>query len=217
MMERLLRLLFPPKCVLCGCILPREQTDLCHTCRVEAPAFQRKGAKLRFIKEYTAIWFYEGHVRKSILRYKFRRARSYCHCYGRLLAMRVLQDLPEEPDVITWVPISRKRLRRRGYDQSRLLAEAMARELEIPAVCLLEKQRDNLVQSTIRTPEERRANVLGAYRMPDIRDLPGKNVLLVDDVITTGSTAGECARMLLGAGAKNVYCAAVAASRNHKH
>ena len=216
MIEHLLRLLFPPKCVLCGRILPREQTDLCHACRAETPAFHRKGVKLRFIKEHTAVWFYEGHVRKSILRYKFRRARSYCHCYGRLLAMRVQQDLPEA-DVITWVPISRKRLKKRGYDQSRLLAEAMSRELGIPAEGLLEKRRENRAQSTVRTPEERRANVLGVYRVTDPQTLAGKDVLLVDDVITTGSTAGECARMLLSAGARNVYCAAVAAGRNQKH
>lgn len=217
MLQRFLNLLFPPKCVLCGSILSKEQTDLCHLCRLEAPVFQKKKDKLRFIKDYTAVWYYEGNVRKSILRYKFRRARNYSHCYGRLLAMRIQQDLPQDIAAVTWVPISYKRLRKRGYDQSRLLAEAVAQELGIPAEQYLQKLRDNKTQSTVRTPEARRANVLGVYRIAEGAEVAGRNILLLDDVITTGATAGEAARVLLSAGAKNVYCAAVAAGRNHKH
>ena len=217
MIRRLLGLLFPPKCVLCGKLLTKEQTDLCPTCRLEAPVWQKRGQKLRFIADHTAVWYYEGHVRSSILRYKFRRTSCYCHCYGRMLAMRVLQELPEDIGLVTWVPISTRRLRKRGYDQSRLLAQAVAQELQLPLEHCLVKKKHNQTQSEIRTPEARRANVLGAYEVCSQIPLAGKKILLVDDVITTGATAGECARMLLMSGAKEVYCAAVAAGRNHKH
>lgn len=79
----------------------------------------------------------------------------------------------------------------------------------------LVKIRDNPPQSGITDDAKRRANVLGAYRVTDPARAAGKRILLLDDVITTGSTAGECARMLLIAGAKEVTCAAVACARHH--
>ena len=83
-------------------------------------------------------------------------------------------------------------------------------------LCLLHKIRNNRPQSRIRGQAQRRANVLGAYVTVDQEKLAGKRILLLDDIITTGATAGECARVLLTAGAKDVYCAAVAAARSQK-
>ena len=161
------------------------------------------------------MWRYTGDVRKSLHRYKFGKARHYAAVYGRLLAMRILRDLPQA-DIITWVPVSRKRLRQRGYDQVRLLAEAVSPELGIPAEPLLNKFRDNQPNSGLKTPEERRANVLGAYKAVGQEHFRGKRVLLLDDIITTGATASECARVLLTAGAEEVIFAAVAAATSSK-
>lgn len=211
MIRRMLEWLFPRKCVLCRKILPKEETDLCRACRVDQPEYPFGKKKVPHIAAVTAVWMYEGDVRKSIHRYKFNGARHYADVYGRLLAMRILRDLPEA-EVITWVPVSRKRKRERGYDQVELLAEAVSAEQGIPREALLEKFRDNRANSGLKTPAERRANVLGVYKVPEGAEIRGKRVLLLDDIVTTGATASECARVLLTAGAKEVLFAAVAAA-----
>ncbi|WP_289466385.1 ComF family protein, partial [Klebsiella pneumoniae] len=83
----------------------RQELDLCHGCRSEAPEYDRRRPKLPYIRDFTAVWYYEDRVRGSILRYKFSGARSYAESYGRLMAMRIRQDLPEDVDLVTWVPI----------------------------------------------------------------------------------------------------------------
>jgi len=211
--QMLLQLLFPPKCVLCGRLLQREETDLCGTCRTEAPEYAGRKEKIQFLDSFTAVWYYEGNVRRSLLRYKFYNARSFAAVYGRLLAMKLLQQYPEGFDCITWVPVSFFRKLTRGYDQVELLARAAGKELGVKPVPLLKKIRHNRPQSGISGLPQRRANVLGAYRETDREAIAGKRILLLDDVLTTGATAGECARVLLTCGAKEVHCAAVAAAR----
>lgn len=205
-------LLFPPKCILCGRLLSGEETDLCHTCRTETKVCTKPKIKIPMVAEWTAMWYYEGTVRESLLRFKFRNRRSYAEGYGPLLAMKLQQDLPDF-DVLTWVPISARRKRKRGYDQVQLIADAVGPELELVPVQTLKKIRDNPPQSGIQDPAKRRANVLGAYAPADPENLAGKRVLLLDDIITTGATVSECAKVLRIAGAKDVFCAAVAASR----
>lgn len=209
----LMELLFPPKCVLCGTLLKAGETDLCRTCRTEAPEYPNRKIKLQFLDSFAAVWYYEGNVRRSLLRFKFQNARSYASCYGRMLAMKLLREYPEGFDVLTWVPVSRLRKLRRGYDQVELLAKAVGAELGMTPVPMLKKIRNNRPQSRLDSVSARRANVLGAYKLLDGDPVKGKRVLLLDDILTTGATAGECARMLLSAGAKEVHCAAVAAAR----
>ena len=205
--------LFPPKCVLCGKLLEADETDLCRTCRVEAPVYPSGKRKLQFLDSFAAVWYYEGYVRKSLLRFKFHNARSYASAYGRFLAMKLLQEQPDGFDCITWVPVSRLRKFRRGYDQVELLAKAVGQELGMEPVPLLKKVRNNRQQSRITGSAERRANVLGVYRITDPEAVRGKRIVLLDDILTTGATAGECARVLLTAGAKEVHCAVIAAAR----
>lgn len=209
----LMELLFPPKCVLCRRVLRKGELDLCEACRIDAPEYPNRKIKLQFLDSFAAVWYYEGNVRSSILRYKFYRARSYSVSYGRILAMKILQEYPEGFDVLTWVPVSRLRKLRRGYDQVELLAKAVGSELGVAPVPTLKKIRNNRPQSRMKDPAARKANVLGAYRILETADVKGKRVLLLDDILTTGATAGECARVLLSAGAKEVHCAAVAAAR----
>ncbi len=204
-------LLFPPKCVLCGKLLKKQETDLCQVCRTEAPEYGNSKRKPQFLDSFAAIWYYEGNVRRSILRYKFRGARNYAPAYGRLLAMRILREHPEGLDVLTWIPVSPLRRLRRGYDQVELLARAVGRELGMKPVPTLKKVRHNRPQSGLSGEAERRANVLGVYRARKV-DLTGQRVLLLDDILTTGSTASEAARVLKTAGAAEVHCAALAAA-----
>ena len=216
LIEQIAALLFPPKCVLCRRILENSELDLCRKCRVDAPVCPVSRSKLPFLDSWVAIWHYEGNPRSSVIRFKFYGKRGYAGAYGRLLAMKLQQEHPEGFDMLTWVPTGRLRKLRRGYDQAQLLAEAVGTELGTEPVCLLKKIRRNRVQSRIRGEAQRRANVLGAYKAIDPAQLSDKRILLLDDVITTGATAGECARILLTAGAKEVHCGAVARTRHAK-
>ena len=211
MIRRVFEWLFPRKCVLCRSILGKEETDLCRACRLDQPEYRCGKRKVPHIADLTAVWMYQGNAAASLRRYKFSNARHYAPVYGRLLAMRIMQDL-EQADIITWVPVSARRLRQRGYDQVELLARAVSVELGIPAIRTLEKFRDNRPNSGLADPAQRRANVLGVYRPVQPERFRGKRVLLLDDIVTTGATASECARILLTAGAGEILFGAVAAS-----
>ena len=209
-------MLFPRKCILCGKLLEKQETDLCHHCRTDSPECAGVHKNFSFLDSWVAVWYYKGYIRESLLRYKFRRARHYAKAYGRLLAMRIQQEYPEGFDLLTWVPISRLRRFRRGYDQVEILAEAVAQELDMNAVPTLKKIRHNRPQSGIAGQAQRRANVLGVYEVISPSAVAGKRILLLDDIITTGTTAGECARVLLTAGAEEVHCGCIAAARHHE-
>ena len=156
---RLLDLLFPPKCVLCGRLLDREETDLCGACRREGPVFSGGGMSIPFVTAWMAVYRYEGLARDSLLRFKFGGRQSYAAAYGRLLAARIQGELRAEFDLLTYVPVSPRRRWSRGYDQVRLLAEAVGRELGQKPVRALKKIRHNPAQSSLREREQRRANV----------------------------------------------------------
>ncbi len=211
--DALLQLLFPAKCILCGNLLNKEEQVLCRSCRGSVPEYPEPKEKLLFLDSFTAVWYYEDNVRRSLLRYKFYNARSFACGYGKLLAEKVRRENPNGFDCITWVPVSPRRKRERGYDQVELLAKAVCEELAMEPVPLLKKVHHNRPQSGISGLEERRANVLGAYRAISPEAIAGKRILLLDDILTTGATAGECARVLRTHGAKEVHCAAVAAAR----
>lgn len=214
--DRILNLLFPPKCTLCGNVLESQETDMCRACRTDSPECFGEHKNFSFLDSWAAVWYYERNIRESLLRYKFHRARHYAPAYGRMLAMRLRQLYPEGFDVLTWVPISAARRFTRGYDQVELLAQAVGKELGMQPVSTLRKIRNNRPQSGIVGQAKRRANVLGVYRVTCPQNVQGKRVLLLDDIITTGATAGECARVLLTAGAKEVHCGCIAAARSDK-
>ena len=211
--DGILRLLFPPKCILCGKLLRDEETDLCRSCRTDSPECHKNNLTFSFLDSWAAVWYYDGYIRKSLHRYKFGRARHYAPAYGRLLAMKLMTEYPEGFDLRTWVPVSRIRKFTRGYDQVELLAKVVGAELGMEPVRTLRKLRNNPPQSGIDRIEKRRANVLGIYRIENPEQVAGKRVLLLDDILTTGATAGECARVLLTAGAREVHCGCIAVAK----
>lgn len=212
LLTAILDLLYPPKCVLCGRLLEKDETDLCRRCRIEAPECSRVKKTIPHVATCAAVWYYEDMVRESLLRYKFQNARSYADVYGRFVAMKLAQLMEGQAFMLTWVPISAKRRRKRGYDQVELLAQAVSRELNIPAVQTLKKIRDNPPQSSITGEAQRRANVLGVYAPVKREQFYGKQLVLLDDIVTTGATISEASRVLLTYGAKEVHCVAVAAA-----
>ena len=146
-----------------------------------------------------------------MLRLKFQGASEIAEPLGELAARCAAERFGGEFDTVTWVPVSRKRLRKRSYDQAELLARSACRHWDTQPVRLLEKTVDNPPQSGIRDDAARRANVLGVYRVTG--DAAGKRILLIDDICTTGATLTECIRTLEAAGAGQVVCVTVAHAR----
>ena len=142
---------------------------------------------------------------------KFSGKQNYADVFGRLLAMKLLEE-GVSVDVITWVPVSRKRKRKRGYDQAEEIAKSVGRELGIPVKGLLSKVRHNSAQARIGDHKERRANVANVYKVLDPRKVYGGRILLIDDVITSGATLDECSKILSETGAESGICGTFAAA-----
>jgi predicted amidophosphoribosyltransferase len=109
---------------------------------------------------------------------------------------------PRGADVVTWVPLSRRRKAERGFDQARVLAVAVGREMGLPVRCLLRRTVSTGPQAK-RDATERRSAMRGSFLVRERAQVDGC-VLLVDDVLTTGATAGACAEVLLERGASSV-------------
>ena len=157
--------------------------------------------------------FYEDSVRESILRYKFKDLSTYAEVYGELIADCIRDNLSERYDIITWVPLSEKRRKKRGYDQAMLLAMAAALKLDDVAAELLIKHTDVPAQSGVGDASKRKANISGVYKTADEDLVRGRRVLLIDDIITTGATLSECAKTLRLSGAEEVLCCTLARTR----
>lgn len=211
----LLDLLYPPKCAFCGALVSKERYGCCKKCEKRLP-FTKNGGRMNgnFFTVCLSPLYYEREVRDALLRYKFQRKSAYCEPFGILLAKCVGEFLEEDIDFVTWVPLSRKRLKKRGYDQAQLLAEQLALQLDLPCFPALKKVIHTSPQSRAGGIEQRRANISGAYQALNQQAVFGKKILLVDDIVTTGSTFSECARILGMAGAERVCCVALARKHN---
>jgi ComF family protein len=212
---RLADLLFPPKCPFCGRV--GDQVGPCAACRKILPWTQGDDREqmLPGVLRCASPLFYEGAARDGILRLKFQGAAGAAESLGELLADAAAERFSGAFDVVTWVPVSRRRLRRRGYDQARLLAEAACRRWGVRPERLVRKLGDNPPQSGIAGgPSARRANVLGLYAAEPA--CAGRRVLLIDDVVTTGATLQECARALRDAGAADVLALTLARTPRQK-
>jgi len=209
----ILDLLFPPKCVFCRDILLQKGAHFCSTCADTLPFCPDESVSQAgdFYVNCVTPLFYDKQVRDSVHRYKFQNAQGYRRTYGALMAACIEEYLADPYDLITWAPVSKKRLRKRGYDQAEILAKEVARYLDKLCVPTLQKVRHAPPQSSLSGGRDaRKVNIADAYMVPDPTVLAGKRVLLVDDVLTTGSTLSECARMLLLAGADEIFCTALA-------
>ena len=214
-LDALLELLYPTRCAFC-----HKQTgggQICRKCAGSLP-YTEDGEQVRnfrFVEKCASPLYYEGDVRASLLRYKFNGLSFYWKIYCEILS-KCVDENEISCDIITWVPLSKARLRQRGYDQARLLAEGLAEHMGVECARLLRKTRNNPAQSSMGGAEKRRANVSGAYEAVDAGRTEGRRVLIVDDIVTTGSTLSECAAVLTMAGAKSVTAATVARTRERK-
>ena len=214
LLEALINLLFPPKCPFCGKVL--ETPGICPACEKALPwTAETEGLRQGpgGLRCAAPLW-YEGLTREGLLRFKFQGASAAAESLGELVARCAAERFSGEFDAVTWVPVSKKRLRKRGYDQAKLLAGELSERTGIPCCRLLKKTRNNPAQSGTGGAEKRRANVSGVYTALKPEKIKGKSILLVDDIVTTGATLSECGRILLSAGAGEVRAVTVARKRN---
>ena len=210
----LLDLLFPPKCVFCSRVLNKSDEGICDRCTESLSYAENHGKQNgEYFDFCIAPLYYTDVVRRSILRYKFRDSSYYAPIYAKLLA-DCISECPEfSYDIISWVPLSEKREISRGYDQAKLLASEAASLLDDKIIATLSKPHDIKAQSELGDRHERSKNISGAYKVTDPQLIINKRILLIDDIITTGSTLDECAKVLIEAGAASVVCAVLARGR----
>lgn len=229
-------LLFPKTCPCCGTPLKTGDT-VCPDCRREvrrneSPYCPFCGVSVRDCAcrkaprpydRMVAPFFYEGPVREAILRMKFGKKEEGARFLAEELKDAIDARFFGEPfDLVAVVPMSRERYAERGFNQARSLAEFVMKDPPEPLknaaqdYGLLRKKSGGGAMQHLLGAEGRRENIRNAVSVGKHRDLTGKRVLLFDDIVTTGATAGECAVLLRMAGAESVSVAAAAVTRFQK-
>lgn len=211
----ILDLFFPPRCVFCGELTHPKDHCICPKCAKNLP-FVESNQILRKIGKHTCVvsFYYEEMVRSGIHALKFQGCSNRAAYFAQYLASSIREHLNGEFDIITYVPISPLRKWRRGYDQSQLLAQSTAKLLGKPMQNSLRKIRNNPPQSLVKDFAQRQRNVQNVYRSIDPAEIKGRRFVLIDDVVTTGSTLTACADTLLAGGAASVVCAALAGGQS---
>ncbi len=219
--EYILCIFFPARCIFCNEVIEPLQL-CCDGCRGEISTIRPPVCPLCGCHEedcecsghhhaYDAVlapFYYEKAVRHGILRLKKWDDPKAIAFFAAKMAAVLRREYPELPfDGIGYIPMTKRKMRQREYNQSRLLAKELAKAVKLPLSHALIKRYETKPQKGLGHAQ-RSGNVLGAFDV--IETLPGERMLLVDDVITTGATAGECAKMLKLLGAKTVTVIGIA-------
>lgn len=191
------------RCDVCALPLPMEGL-ICGLCQQRPPAF----------KQVIAPWTYSFPIDSLISRFKHQARWPLGQMLARLLAQHLQHRLDNtelaRPDCLLPVPMARKRLRERGYNQALMLARWLSSDLHIPYdEHLLLRPHETVAQQALDA-KTRKRNLLGAFALAPDAQVRGRHLALVDDVLTTGATAHSLARLLMNAGARqvDVYCLA---------
>ena len=231
-LHALASLFYPPTCVVCSANIEHSEY-LCADCQQRAPrivapfcakcsepfpgaitqTFSCANCEHRVLHFVCAVAAYRsrGLVRKLVHEFKYSRQRHLRYPVGGWLreTLRDPRLHGRQFDVIVPVPLHPARERERGFNQAMLLAELLAPTITAPLLPALERTRYTTTQ-TAYDRAERMENLHGAFRLRKNQDVRDLRVLLIDDVLTTGSTLSECARVLRAAGAVSVHAATAA-------
>ena len=209
LLENALNFIFPPSCGFCDKV---GEGYLCQKCKQNIIYsnlyFNQLDLYLNsntFIDKHFYLFSYIGTIREKILQYKFDdKAYLVNTIYEFFMNNEKLYGFLKKYDIIIPIPISSSRKRERGYNQSELLARKISKMANIHIETqVLKKAKNNQPQSSLNK-EQRRENVKNVYKVQNEVKIQNKEILLLDDIYTTGSTANECARMLKQAGCQTV-------------
>ncbi len=208
--ENLADIFFPVRCPYCERVIDKTEYA-CENCKKQFPAPSViKCCTGGF--QCTSPFPYEGIFKDAVSNLKFKNCGSYSKQLSFVLVNSIVESFPQSNfDIITCVPMHKKHLKIRGYNQAKLLAEECSKIMNIPYADTLEKFKENKIQHTLKA-KERAENVRGVYRVINKSSVKGKKILLIDDIVTTGNTLGECAKTLMKSGCKSVYCAVLCTS-----
>lgn len=205
-----LGLLFPEKCVGCG----EKETVLCQKCLSSVPYADEADDSI-----LAASCYKNETVKKAIWFLKYRGIKELAHPLAELIYERSLEELhfhllgcPTPKWIIIPIPLSKKRLRRRGYNQAELIAKHLAKMLKSDIECDagLRKTKETPTQVSIKDREKRLKNIKGAFVVKNSELIKNKNIILVDDVSTTGATLEEAVQVLQKSGAGKIISLVVA-------
>jgi ComF family protein len=195
-----LDLFFPPRCAVCKKITPKI---ICQKCllKIEYVKFSKTNS-LCSVAEYSGV------IKHAIWAFKFKKKRKLASVLGEIMAdyFYNVSDLisASKIDLIIPVPLHPKRQQQRGFNQSELLGQVLADALGIPqSTDALVRSVNTKAQFKLKK-EERKKNIQNAFRVVDSLQIKDKDILLIDDIITTGATLSECTRVLKESGAKRV-------------
>lgn len=201
----ILHILFPTRCPYCNSVINPEDYA-CEECKKKFP-------KTDIIKyayggyKCCSPFPYNDIFASAVKNFKFHNLGGNAKQLAFVMVQSIIQSYNiSDFDIITCVPMHKRMIKQRGYNQAELLAKECAEILGIPFVQTLEKYKENTAQHSIKA-SLRADNVRGVYRLVNKNIAKGKNILIIDDIITTGHTLGECAKILTKGKCKSVNCA----------
>lgn len=229
-LKRIIHSVLPRRCAYCGRVivsdalecsdcrenLPVISGEVCRKCGRETEFCSCKGAEMYF-EALAAPFYFEGNVRKGMHAFKFRKSPDNAKAYSKEVSETVRHRFDGiEFDFVTEVPMTRKSIRDRGYNQCALISGNAAEILGIEyKPGLLKKLYETEKQHGL-TYNLRKGNLTGVFDVSDPESVKDKTVLICDDISTSGETLNECAKMLWLYGAKEIYCVAVALTKSKK-
>lgn len=206
-----LNFLFPPVCGICN---KYSNAYICKDCERYVKTFEKDVCTKYHnsaIKGHFWMFKYEDIIRAKIIDYKFNEKSYLFRMFSQLIlnsdsAKKFLSQM----DYIIPVPIHKKRQKERGYNQCSLISRKVCRELNVQILeGVLAKSKNIVAQSTLNKTQ-RMLNIVGSYSIKKTRSLVGKNVVIFDDIYTTGSTINECANTIKLLGCSNIYAFTIA-------
>ena len=224
--DRLIRSVYPKHCPVCDEIIPLNRDyckcsdfdniklsdDYCRHCGHDIKNCCCGGENSVYLPDVAAVYVYGGRIRSDILSFKFNYDKYLAKKLGAEMAERCAKAYCDvDFDYVTFVPMTKEAVKKRGYNQSQLLAEVVAEKFFIESKALLLKAADTAAQHSL-SGKERINNLKNSIILNDNVQLKGKNILLCDDVKTTGTTLKSCVDVLIKAGASKVCCICVAVS-----
>ena len=220
-LQQVMGLFIPERCILCGRLILFREHHCCKECftalePVNSQCDQCGGildgdsclicsARMWFISKNISVLEYGKGMKELLYQFKAGHKKRLHYHFGDIIYKRLMQEsFIRSLDLIVPVPVSRKRKRQRGYNQARLMAGETSRQtgLKIKEVLNTVSRKENQKNMSY---SRRFLNVPGRFRVKKGADVAGKSILLVDDVLTTGATINECARILKGAGAGEIF------------